>query len=141
MTRGVYITGTDTEIGKTIVAAGLAGALKKCGLDIGVMKPFMSGAKREDPHSDAAMLKSLAADCNAIELINPYQFDEAITPLLAAEMNGMDISLEKLLSHWEKIRKTHEFFIIEGAGGLMAPMGDDYHNGHIAREMGCRSLL
>ncbi|WLV24360.1 dethiobiotin synthase [Aciduricibacillus chroicocephali] len=136
MTRGIYITGTDTEIGKTVVAAGIAGALKKSGIDIGVMKPFMSGAKREDPHSDAAMLKSLAEDTNCIEQINPYQFDEAVTPLLAAEMNSIDISLDKLLSHWNEISLTHDFFIVEGAGGLMAPMGSDYHNGHIAREMG-----
>lgn len=136
MGKGIYITGTDTEIGKTIIASGIAGALKKRGTDVGVMKPFMSGAKREDPESDAAMLKELAGDGNDLQLINPYQFDEPVAPLIAAERNGAVITLEQLLSDWRAIEATHEFFVVEGAGGLMAPMGPSYHNGHIAREMG-----
>lgn len=135
MAQGIFITGTDTEIGKTIIAAGLAGVLKERGVDIGVMKPFMSGARREDPESDAATLKRLSKDPNSLEQINPYQFDEPLTPFIAAERAGVEISLEQLMKDWRAIQLTHDFFIVEGAGGIMAPMGPGYHNGHIAREM------
>jgi len=135
MTRGIFVTGTDTEIGKTFVTAGIAGALEARGVDVGVAKPMMSGAKREDPDSDAALLKQLSGDQNGLEVINPFQFDEAVSPYIAAKRQGVRITLEELVRSFEAVRESHDFYLMEGAGGLMAPMGEGYHNGHIAREI------
>lgn len=135
MDKGIFIAGTDTDVGKTYMTAGIAGALKKRGMDVGVYKPMMSGVKREDPHSDAALLKRLSGDVNTLEQINPYQFDESVTAYVAAKRSGRNITLEEVTAAFKRIEPTHVFYLVEGAGGLMAPLGKDYHNGHIAREI------
>lgn len=141
MPKGLFITGTDTEVGKTIVAASIAAYLRKKGLDIGVFKPMMSGAKREDINSDAFLLKEMSQDHHSLEDINPFQFDEPLAPYIAAKRKGCHIELEQVKHAWKKVKQDHDFFLVEGAGGLMVPMGPGYLTTHVAEAIGLPLLI
>lgn len=133
MTAGIFIMGTDTNVGKTFISMGISAALHKRGIDLGVAKLMMSGMEREDPGSDASLLKEMSCDTNSLEQINPFQFSERVTPYIAAERVNRVITLADIEAAWNRIRSTHTYYLVEGAGGLMAPMGKGYHVGHMAQ--------
>lgn len=139
--KGLFITGTDTGIGKTFVGGGIAGVLRKRGKDVGVFKPMLSGVSRQDPMSDTNLLKNISGDHNTLEQITPFQFDEPLAPYIAAKRTGQSISLDAVMDEWEMIKDTHEYFIVEGAGGLGVPFGEDYVAADIAREIGFPLLI
>ncbi|MEW9668386.1 dethiobiotin synthase [Ammoniphilus sp. 3BR4] len=141
MSQGIFITGTDTDIGKTFVGAGLAAVLKERGIDVGVFKPMMSGVSREDPKSDVRILKEMSGDTSPLEDINPYQFAEPLAPYVAQKRQGQQISLDEVLASWHKIRDRHSFYIAEGAGGLAVPMGPRYLVSDMARAIGFPLLI
>ncbi|OIJ13065.1 dethiobiotin synthase [Anaerobacillus alkalilacustris] len=133
MVRGIFITGTDTEIGKTFVTAGLAAALCERNYDVGVFKPMASGANRNDPLSDASILKYMANESSTLEEINPFQFNEPLAPYVAAQREGIKVSLEEVIEAWKRIRYKHEFLLVEGAGGLAVPLGENYLVSDVAK--------
>ena len=135
MRGGLFITATDTEIGKTFVAAGLACAFARVGVDVGVMKPIASGCRRvskakapgEDLVSnDAEFLKQEANVADDLNLINPVRFEEPLAPLVAARVSGRSIDLNEIISAYDKLRKRHDLVIVEGIGGLMVTIIEDY---------------
>jgi len=136
MPRGFFITGTDTEVGKTFVTASLAAYFRHQGKDVGVFKPMMSGVQREDPLSDAYILKEFAQDHHSLIEINPFQFDEPLAPYIAAKRQGEQISLTQLGEAWDQIKNKHHILLIEGAGGLLVPMGKGYLTVDVARLIG-----
>jgi dethiobiotin synthetase len=123
VSRGVFVTGTDTGVGKTLVAAALARHLQSSGLDVGVMKPVETGVTDPDrPGSDAALLQ-WAADCSDDpELIAPYRLRAPLAPALAAEEESVRIDLAHIVETARSLSKRHDYTIIEGAGGLMVPL-------------------
>ncbi|MFC2947984.1 dethiobiotin synthase [Virgibacillus sediminis] len=133
---GLFITGTDTGIGKTFVTAGIAASLKKQGVDIGVFKPMLSGDDRNNPESDAGILKIMAEDSTPIEQITPFQFKEPLSPYEAAKQEGRIITMDDIVSEWNKVRVNHDFFLVEGAGGLAVPLGENYLVGDLAKVIG-----
>lgn len=139
--KGLFITGTDTGIGKTCIGAGIAGALHKQGIDVGVFKPMLSGEKREHPFSDPAILKRFSGDRNTLEQITPYQFKEPLAPYVAAKRENRLISLASIVNAWNSIRDTHEFFIVEGAGGIAVPFGENYLAADVAKAIGFPLLI
>lgn len=139
--KGLFITGTDTGIGKTFVGGGIAGVLRKKGEDVGVFKPMLSGVSRKDPMSDTVLLKEMSGDYNTLEEITPFQYNEPLAPYIAAKRTGQSISLEAIMDAWKMIKDTHEYFIVEGAGGLGVPFGKDYVAADVAREIGFPLLI
>ncbi|WP_156290662.1 dethiobiotin synthase [Oceanobacillus salinisoli] len=133
---GLFITGTDTGIGKTFVTAGISSSLKKQGVDVGVFKPMLSGEDRNNQGSDAWILKTMAEDRNSIEQITPFQFKEPLSPYQAAKQEGRKVSLDDIMFAWDKIRFKHDFFLVEGAGGLAVPLGENYLVADLAKEIG-----
>jgi dethiobiotin synthetase len=123
VSRGVFVTGTDTGVGKTLVAAALARHLRSSGLDVGVMKPVETGVTDPDrPGSDAALLQ-WAADCSDDpELIAAYRLRAPLAPALAAEEESVRIDLAHIVETARSLSKWHDYTIIEGAGGLMVPL-------------------
>jgi dethiobiotin synthetase len=123
VSRGVFVTGTDTGVGKTLVAAALARHLQSSGLDVGVMKPVETGVTDPDrPGSDAALLQ-WAADCSDDpELIAAYRLRAPLAPALAAEEESVRIDLAHIVETARSLSKRHDYTIIEGAGGLMVPL-------------------
>ncbi|HWO97092.1 MAG TPA: dethiobiotin synthase [Bacillus sp. (in: firmicutes)] len=124
--NGFFVTGTDTDVGKTIISSGLAAVLKEEKIDVGVFKPLLSGIAREDPASDTSLLKQLSQTSLSYEEITPFAFKEPLAPYMAGKLEGKIVRIEEILSHWEKIREKHEFFIVEGAGGISVPLGERF---------------
>lgn len=129
MAKGIFITGTDTGVGKTVVAGGLACALIREGLDVGVMKPVQTGCIETAnglTAPDADFLINITGVKDSIDLVVPYCFKEPLAPSVAAETEGREIDIEKIVSSYNKLTQKHNFIIIEGAGGILVPVCKDF---------------
>ncbi len=127
MEKGVFITGSDTGVGKTVVAGAVAAAVKTQGLDVGIMKPISTGAREiggKLVSDDARYLKEIVGSKDDDDLINPLRFRPALAPTLAASENGITIDLEKVWKSFEELKDKHDFVVVEGIGGLMVPIGE-----------------
>ena len=119
MGKALYIIGTDTDCGKTIVTAALAAFLKEQGVAVGVMKPFESASE------DSVFLKKIAGSTDPLSQINPYHFDEPLAPGVAAERHGIEVSFEKVEEIFHNLKKRHDILLLEGAGGLLVPLAQE----------------
>jgi dethiobiotin synthetase len=125
MGKGIFVTGTDTGVGKTIITASLVSLLIKEGLDVGVMKPIETGCPKRNGGPvprDATFLKVVSGSKDDLSLINPYRFSKPLAPLIAAEIDQKKINLEKISSAYKRLRKRHDLIFVEGAGGLLVPL-------------------
>jgi len=118
--RGLFITGTDTGVGKTIVAAGLVASLRHSGFDIGVMKPIETGFLLRS--SDAVFLKKIAGVKDSLDAICPYRLKHPLSPFTAAKIENVSIRLEKIAGAYEGLLQNHQALLVEGAGGLLVPI-------------------
>ncbi|MFQ5683013.1 MAG: dethiobiotin synthase [Candidatus Binatia bacterium] len=129
MGNGIFITGTDTGVGKTVVACGLAALLRDSGYRVGVMKPAESGCTEREgkllPH-DAVALKEASGCKEPLETICPYPLPGLLAPSRAAERAGLKIDIAYLHSLYEEISSAHDVTIVEGAGGLLVPLLPHY---------------
>jgi dethiobiotin synthetase len=123
-TKGIFITGTDTDVGKTIVAAVLARLLLNKGINVGVMKPVTTGCTQhgESLVSGDAELLAWSAGVELTSEVAPYLFREPIAPAAAAELEHTKIEFSRILAAFHKLSEEHDFIIVEGAGGLMVPL-------------------
>jgi len=124
MAKGIFITGTDTGVGKTVFSAALARLLADKGINAGVMKPVTSGCIERDGQlvSADAELLAFGARLPMSQEIAPYLFREPIAPSAAAEMEHVKIEFSRILAAFHRLSDEHEFVIVEGAGGLMVPL-------------------
>lgn len=125
MSRGLFVTGTDTRVGKTLVAGGLAAALSSIGLNVGVVKPVESGCEQRENGlypTDAAFLKRMAGSGDPLETVCPVRLEAPLAPSVAAEKEGLEISLDALEEAVRAIASRHSVTICEGAGGLYVPL-------------------
>ncbi len=127
--RGLFVTGTDTGVGKTAVAAGLAAWCHARGMDVGVMKPIASGGTRlADPgHTrwispDAALLSHAAGVSDPWPLINPLCFREPLAPYAASLRAHQPIHWSSIIRAFQQLAQRHRFLILEGIGGLLVPL-------------------
>lgn len=138
MGRGYFITGTDTGVGKTIVAGGLAALYKNKGLDVGVMKPIATGCKKVNNaliSDDAIFLKRSAEVDDEYGLINPVSLEQPLAPTVAARLSNTRIDLEKIRMDYDSLCERHEYLIVEGIGGLLVPIDAYYFVVDLANEM------
>jgi dethiobiotin synthetase len=136
MAKGIFITGTDTGVGKTFFACTLAAFLKDAGYKVGVMKPAETGCHAGDSRllpQDATALKSASGSELPLDTICPYQFAEPLAPSVAAERSGRVIDIDRLLDLYGEISAAHEITLVEGAGGLMVPLLPSYTYADLAR--------
>lgn len=123
---GLFVTGTDTDVGKTFVCTLLIKKLISSGLNIAAMKPVASGAEKHDgilKNDDALALinaSNIAAEYN---IVNPFVFEPAIAPHLAAANAGVKIELKKIKECYLKLSDLSDAVVVEGAGGWHAPLG------------------
>ncbi len=117
--RGLFVTGTDTGVGKTVAAAGFAMTLRARGADVGVMKPFASGGRE-----DALFLKEAAGVSDSLDEINPCYFEAPLAPSEAAKREGKTVDLRRAADMFRRLSERHEFMIVEGAGGLAVPVSE-----------------
>ena len=137
---GVYITGTDTGVGKTFVGALLAAGLVERGVDVGVMKPVETGCTDMIPH-DATILRKAANVDDPIEKICPVFYREPLAPIAAARREGGDVNLGKIRSAYTDLSSRHRMMIVEGAGGLMSPLSEGMLMSDLAIEIGLPLLV
>jgi dethiobiotin synthetase len=121
--RGLFVTATDTGVGKTEVACGLVRGHRARGVDVGAMKPAQSGHEPGQP-SDADRLRAAAGGGDPPELVCPYSFGPPLAPAVAARLAGRTISLPRLLDAARALAARHEALVVEGAGGLLTPLTD-----------------
>lgn len=124
MSLGLFVTGTDTGVGKTIVTAALARALRLRGVRVGVMKPVTSGCSERNGEliSDDAELLAWAAGVEYDDDLAPYCLREPIAPVEAAERDGVRIDFERIASCYRRLAAKSDVMLVEGAGGLMVPL-------------------
>ena len=135
---GFFITGTDTEIGKTFVSSLLIKLLVEEGLKVVGMKPIASGAKKIDEglkNDDALSLMQASNVDVGYEKINPYVFEPAVSPHLAAEDAGVEIDLKKIKSNFAELEKKSDVVIVEGVGGWYAPLSYNCTVADLAEEL------
>ena len=141
--QSFFITGTDTDVGKTYITAGLAVTLRKMGLDVGVMKPFAAGtAQKKGFLSEDIEILSKAAQVNDPEnLINPQFFKISASPYTAWKKLKIKPKIPTILSSFKKLSKLHETILVEGMGGVMTPILRDYYITNLIKDMKIPAIL
>jgi len=128
-TTGLFITGTDTGVGKTLIACGVAWLLRRRRINVGVMKPFATGNQVYSQNFKSQDTELLAAEANVEDMdddLNPVFFPIAASPLMASIITNNRISLKSVLSAYRRIRRKYEFVVVEGIGGIMVPLTNSY---------------
>ena len=136
MGKGIFITGTDTGVGKTLIAGGLAGVWVKSGKRIGVMKPIESGCVKSDSGlqpQDALFLKEMSYSTDDLDLINPYRLEHPLAPSIAAELESVEINLKKIERIYHQLELKYDLMLVEGVGGLLAPLYKTFNNADLIR--------
>ena len=143
--KSVFITGTDTGVGKTAVSAGLCAFLSlKKGLDVGVMKPFESGLPTQNMEgdvSDGQILKAASGSTDPIDEITPYVFKTPLSPQAAAEKELVAIDMGRVREAYEKLLSRHDIVIVEGAGGILVPITDNYFFSDLAKDLNIPAII
>lgn len=144
MNRGLFITGTDTGVGKTIVTAAIAVRLREQGVDLGVMKPVSSGCvrRREGLVSEDAEFLAKAADVpGPLEDISPIRLAEPLAPTVAAARARVELDLEPMWAAWRRLRRAHDVMLVEGIGGLLCPVTPRQSVADLAKTFGLPLLV
>jgi dethiobiotin synthetase len=144
MSKGYFITGTDTGVGKTVVTALLASMLSKRGLRVGVMKPVETGCPREGDRlvpQDSLFLRQVSGCTAPQELVTPYTFAEPLAPAIAAELAGSTIEMKRIRQCYEQLLAEHDVVLVEGAGGLLVPLTAQLSMHDIAIELNLPVLV
>jgi dethiobiotin synthetase len=122
---GIFITGTDTGVGKTIVAAGLVIALRKQGIDCGYFKPVASGAVKTKTgwlSPDLRLILNTTGLMDPPPLMNPVCLVPPVAPLPAAEMTGVKWTWPEIDRAYALLLRYHDFLVVEGVGGILVPL-------------------
>ena len=137
MLKSLFIAGTDTDVGKTYIAAGLAVAFRKMGIDVGVMKPFAAGRaeKKGYKSEDIVILSRAAKACDPEKLVNPQFFKIPASPYTAWKTLKTKPKISTILSSFKKLTKLHDMILVEGMGGIMTPILKNYYITNLIKEM------
>jgi dethiobiotin synthetase len=131
MAGGLFITGTDTGVGKTVVAGALAACLKSRSIDVGVMKPVSLGRR-----DDVAFLMNASGVADGMDEVNPFNLSAPLSPKSRSEQEGAGLVREAILSAYRWLSDRHDCMVVEGVGGLLVPIGEDYLAADFARDTG-----
>ncbi|MDH5357797.1 MAG: dethiobiotin synthase [Gammaproteobacteria bacterium] len=142
--NSVFVTGTDTGVGKTRISVGLIELLKQQGLRVAGMKPVASGCAVTDEglrNEDAVALRSHANVDLPYERINPYAFEPAIAPHIAAQQLGVTIELSQIKHNYDVILQQVDAVVVEGAGGWLVPLNEQDTLAVLAVQLGLPVVL
>lgn len=133
--KGIFVTGTGTGVGKSVVAAAIARTALTAGRNVAVFKPAVTGLD-DGGEADHELLRRASGSEQANGEIAPYRYGPAVSPHLAAELAGEEISRERLLSAARMAADEADALVCEGVGGLMVPLAPDYLVRNLAVELG-----
>ena len=142
---GIFITGTDTNVGKTMIAAALAWLMRRKGIDVGVMKPFATAQKifsKRYKSTDAAILAKAAQVHDPDREINPFFYAMPAAPMVAARIvNQSTPSMAASIKAFHKLALKHDFMIVEGVGGIMVPLTSEAYVADLARDLKLPTII
>jgi dethiobiotin synthetase len=142
--RGIFVTGTDTGVGKTVIACALVRALRESGRRVGVMKPVASGARHTPEglrNDDALALIEAAASAAPYADVNPFCFEPPVSPHIAAKEAGKPIDVSTIRAKYLQLSATADWVVVEGAGGWHAPLSEHQTMADLAWELALPALL
>lgn len=142
--NGWFVTGTDTDCGKTVVSAGLVQALRNAGKRVAVMKPVASGCERTSGglrNADAQTLIAASGEPLDYDTVNPYAFEPAIAPHIAAAQVSATVDPSVIRTRARQLLSGRDALVVEGAGGWRVPLGDDLDMAGLARELALPVVL
>lgn len=140
---GVFVTGTDTGVGKTIVACSLIRALQRAGHSVAARKPVESGCPRRGSElhpADGLALARAAGERETLDVVTPLRLARAISPERAARLEQIDLTIDKLAAA-ARAGTAEDYRVVEGAGGFLSPLALDGANADLAVELGLPVLL
>ena len=143
MPRGVFVTATDTGVGKTVVSAGCALSLRARGMRVGVMKPVATGCIGDNGRlvsSDAVYLFE-AAENEYAPLTSPVRFRNPVAPSIASIYEQKEVNLEAIRKAFRELQKHYDFLIVEGIGGILVPIKKNFLVANLIREMGLPLII
>lgn len=143
--NGLFITGTDTDVGKTYIACQIIGQINKLVDDLCVRKPIESGCQRKDDNTlipaDGTALCTANGHKESLETVTPLRFEPAIAPDRAAGLVGSYITTKDLTNHCLNKTRTDSFLFVEGAGGFYSPLCQDGLNADLAKALNLPVVL
>lgn len=125
---GVFVTGTDTDVGKTVIAAGLTATLRASGVKAVYFKAVQSGCPEEDGRllaTDARLAQTMAGLDEPLSLLTPVTLQLPLAPAVAAAQAGVEVDLEVIAQAYRELAGRYDFLVVEGAGGLYVPLVDN----------------
>jgi len=141
--NSLFVTGTDTDVGKTYITAGLAVSLRKMGIDVGVMKPFAAGIPQKTgfKSEDVEILRNAAQVNDSEILLNPQFFPIPASPYTALKNLKLKPNIKLILNQYKKLQKLHSMMLVEGMGGIMTPILEGYFVTHLIKDMKLPALI
>lgn len=136
-----FVTGTDTDVGKTLVSCALLHAYAAQGAAVIGMKPVAAGVDASGVHEDVKLLNAASNVSADAELINPYGFTAAIAPHLAAQQENVRIDLSRIVTSFHALQAVAEMVIVEGAGGFIVPLNEVEDSSDLALRLGLPVVL
>ncbi len=135
-TRRILVCSPDTGAGKTVFTALLAGYLAEAGLPVAALKPVCSGGR-----SDARLLRAAVGPRLSLDEINPWHFRAPVTPLLAARLTRRKLTLQTVVAHIKRVERRFQPVVIEGAGGLLSPLGENFNSRDLIKALGATPIV
>ena len=136
MKRIFFITGTDTGVGKTVLASLLAAYLRKQGVHVAALKPVCSGGR-----DDARKLRDALGNAMTLDEINPWHFRAPIAPALAARRENKKLKIGPVLRHIRAASNKYDMVLVEGAGGLLSPLGEGFDSRDLMAAVGAGPII
>jgi dethiobiotin synthetase len=141
MSKGIFITGTDTGVGKTWVGTQLISNFVNLGINVVPRKPVESGWSERIEETDAWELANAASQLGLLDEVCPNRFPDAIAPARAAKLSGISLTLKMLLRQCKQNVGSQDYLVVEGAGGFYSPMAEGVLNADLAESLGLPVIL
>lgn len=141
--KAYFITGTDTGVGKTSITAGLAGSMRKIGVDVGVMKPIATGYPNKTGFKspDVTKLVEAASIKDPENLINPVFLSLPTSPYDATKLLELSVDMPLIFEQFKKLLVLHEMLLVEGIGGIMTPITKNFFVADMIKGMGIDVII
>jgi len=138
--QGYFVTGTDTGVGKTLIACALLRAFARTGKSVVGMKPVAAG-REGGRWADVEALAHASTVSARAQIVNPYALESAIAPHIAAELAGLEIGLEPIAHAYEELSRLADVVVVEGVGGLLVPLNAAQTGADLAMRLGLPMVL
>ena len=141
--NSLFVTGTDTDVGKTCITASIVSYLSKMNIDVGVMKPFASGYKAtaDSVSDDVKILMKYSRVNDPVDLVNPYFFEIPTSPYDACKQLNLEIEISRVIDSYKQLTSIHDVVIVEGIGGIMTPISKNYFVSDLISDLQMNTII